>query len=312
MKKIILIGIIAICMVSAMFAGITSGKGKMSGTVLDKKTGAGIAGVTVKLYFPDQKAYHKPFPKTGKDGKWKVLFIRKGMWNLDFEKDGYMPIKISYAVDSTPGTKNTPVEIKMEATEGPVIAEDVLKKINKGKALMGEKKFANALALFDEVLAKEKDMSGVEIINLYIGNCHSMQGDYAKAIEFYKKSLAKFPTHKGLILSIGNAYNNLKDFDKAMEWFKKLKVDEIDNADTLFNIGAIAYNKGDFKTAADFFKRATIVKPEFAEAYYQLGMTYTTLENNKDALVALRKFMEIGKDSPNFETAKAIVEAYGN
>jgi superkiller protein 3 len=72
----------------------------------------------------------------------------------------------------------------------------------------------------------------------------------------------------------------------------------------------IAYNKGDFETAAKYFKKATEIDPKFGDAFFQLGMAYTGLNKQNEAVEVLKKFMEIAPDSPNFETAKAIVEAF--
>lgn len=281
----------------------------MSGIVTDKETGEPLEGVTVKLYFPDQEAYHRPFPRTDKEGKWRVLYVRKGNWYLDFEKEGYELKRISYFVDPTPGSKKPSIEIQLVKMEGPVVDAKVLEKINQAKALIGEKDYEKALKILTEVQEKNKDNEGIDIIYLYIGNIYAAQGDYRKAIEYFTISAEKFPDHQELIQSIGNAYNNLNEYDKAMEWYRKLGMENISNADTLYNIGAMAYNKGDYQGALAYFKKATEIAANFADAYFQLGMTYTALNKSTEAVTALKKFMELAPDSANYETAKAIVDA---
>jgi Flp pilus assembly protein TadD len=311
MKTFALIATMIFCVAGTLFAGgLTSGKGKLSGVVTDKETGQPLEGVVVKLFMPEVNQWHKPFPKTNKDGKWRIHYIRKGTWNIDFEKSGFETVKLSAFVDPTPGTKNPPVEVSLKKLEGPVVTETVLNEINTAKNLMAEKKFGDALKMLLKIQSENKDDPGIDIVYLYIGNCYGAQGDYNKAISFYEKSLEKFPKNKNLLVSIGNAYNNLKNFDKAMEWFLKLNIDEIGNKDTLYNIGVIAYNKGDFAGSAKYFEKATTVAPDFADAFYQLGMTLTALNKPKEAVTALKKFMEMAPDSPNFETAKAVVDAF--
>jgi tetratricopeptide (TPR) repeat protein len=296
--------------ISVFSAGLTSGKGKMSGTVTDVETGEPIPGVTVKLYFPGVKAFHKPFPKTDNEGKWKVHYVRKGRWDLDFSKSGYEVKQISFFVDPTPGTKNPPITIQLKKSEGPTVAQEVVTEIEKAKGLMVDGKYDKAVTAMLEILEKNKGESGIDIVYLYIGNCYALKGDYNKGIEYYKKSLEKFPKNKELIVSIGNAYNNINDHENAMKWFSKLKIDDIGNVDTLYNIGVISYNKGDFEGAAKCFKKTTEIDGNFADGYYQLGMTLTALNKQKEAVTALKKFMELAPDSPNFETAKAIVDAF--
>jgi tetratricopeptide (TPR) repeat protein len=310
MKKIVILLIMTTALTFLLYSGVTSGKGRMHGIVTDEDTGVPIEGVTVKLYFPDQEAYHRPFPKTDKNGKWRVLYVRKGNWYLDFEKEGYELKRISFFVDPTPGSKKPPIEMKLKKLEGPVVAAEVVEKIDRAKVLIAEKQYDKALNTLTEIKEKYKGNPGIDIVYLYIGNIYAAQRDYHKAIEYYKISVEKFPDHQDLILSIGNAYNNLNDYDKAMEWYAKLGTDNIGDADTLYNIGAIAYNKGDYNGALKYFQKAIEIKGDFADAFFQLGMTYTALGKQGEAVTALKKFMELAPDSANFETARAIVAAF--
>lgn len=310
MKTFALIVMIVYMMSGLVFAGLTTGKGKMSGVVLDKETGQPIEGVTIKLFHIEVKQFHKPFPKTNKDGKWRIHYVRKGNWNLDFEKKGYEIKKITFFVDPTPGSKNPPIEISLGKVEGPVVSDTVMKEVNAAKTLLAENKIDDALKGFLKILKENPDDPGIDIVYLYVGNCFAAKNDYNKAIDYYQQSLQKFPKNKNLLVSIGNAYNNIKDYDKAMQWFSKLSIDDIGNKDTLYNIGAIAYNKGDFDAAVKYFKKATDISPDFAEAFYQLGMTYTGLNKQAEAIAALKKVIELAPDSQNAATAKSIIDAF--
>lgn len=295
----------------SLSAGVTSGKGKMSGIVTDTETGKPIEGVTVKLFYPSQNSFHRPFPKTGKDGVWKVHYVRKGRWDLDFSKQGYEVKKISFFVDTTPGKAKPSIELSLKKMEGPAVGQEVVKEIEAAKGLMVDKKYDAAIQALEGILEKYKEESGIDIVYLYIGNCYSMKNQYQKAIEYFKKSIEKFPKNKEIILSIGNAYNNMQNFDKAIEWFNKLKIEEIGNVDTLYNIGVIAYNKGDLVKAAKFFGKSVEVDQSFAIGYYQLGMALLGVEGKqKEAVVALKKYIELDPESANAATAKEVIKAY--
>lgn len=215
--------------------GLTTGKGKMSGIVLDAETGQPIEGVTVRLFCTAANQAHLPSPVTDKEGRWKVVFILHGNWNLDFEKNGYEIKKSSFFVDITPGTKNVTIETRLNKMTGtvPVLSEEIGKEITAANNLIAENKIDEALQKLLKVVADNKEAPGIELVSLYIGNCYGAKSDYAKAIEYYQRALAVFPNNKEMIVSIGNAYNNLKDYEKAMEWFGKLSIDDIENCDTL-------------------------------------------------------------------------------
>ena len=95
-----------------------------------------------------------------------------------------------------------------------------------------------------------------------------------------------------------------------MLWFNKVPFDELDNINTLYNIGVIFYNKAKYDEAVKYFKKSTEINNEFADGFYQLGMTYTAQNKIPEALAALKRFMELDPESPNYQTAKAIVEAF--
>lgn len=303
-------GLLVFGLVFSIFSQATSGRGKMTGTVVDAETGKPIEGVTIKLYCLRAKSFHRISPKTDKSGFWKAMYLRGGLWNVDFQKGGYETKKISFIVETTPGLKKPSIDISLRKIEGPALEDVILKEIDAANKLLSERKFSKAREKFTDLLDKNKDREGIAIVNLYIGNSFAMEENYLKAIEFYTVAVEKFPKNKELLISIGNAYNNLHRFDEAMIWFKKISFEDIDNIDTLYNIGVILYNKAHYDQAIKYFQKSTQVFNEFGDGFYQLGMTYTALNKIPEALAALKRFMELDPDSPNYQTAKAIVDAF--
>ena len=307
MKKVLIIAALTILLAVTLVAQSVTGKGKLKGAVLDEKTGQPIEGVTVKLFSIKGQAYFLPSPKTDSDGKWKALFLRGGAWNIDFDKAGYETKKISARVDETPGAKQVEIEIKLGKIEGIALTADIVADLEKGNQLFADKKYTDAMQAYEKILTDNPD---VFIIYKNIGNCYFAMENYDKAIENYLKVLEKQPKSAETMTLIGNSYVNAKNLEKAMEWYQKIPFEEIKDTDTLYNIGASLANSNKNDLALKYFKRAVEVDPEFADGYYQLGMTYTALNQIPEALEALKKFMELAPDSPNFATAKAIVDAF--
>jgi tetratricopeptide (TPR) repeat protein len=308
MKKVLIMATLAILLAVTLLAqsGVV-GKGKIKGLVFDDKSGQPLEGVTVKLFSLKGQSYFSPNPKTDNEGKWKAIFLRGGSWNIDFEKAGYETKKISYRVDETPGAKQPEIEIRLAKIEGIALTTDIVAELDKGNVLFADKKYADALLAYDDILKKNPD---VFIIYKNIGNCYFAMENYDKAVEFYTKLFEKQPQSTEIMTLIGNSYVNAKNMEKAMEWYRKIPFEEIKDIDTLYNIGANLTNNNKNDLALKYFKRAVEVDAAFADGYYQLGMTYTALNQIPEALEALKKFMALAPDSPNFNTAKAIVDAF--
>jgi cytochrome c-type biogenesis protein CcmH/NrfG len=49
---------------------------------------------------------------------------------------------------------------------------------------------------------------------------------------------------------------------------------------------------------------------DFADGWYQLGMTFVAVNKQKEAIDALNTFLKLAPDSPNAQTAKAIIDAF--
>ena len=317
MKRVFLIIVFLLFTFSILFTQNTQGRAKLRGVVTDLE-GKPLRGVMVKLFSVRANGFHSQVPKTDGSGKWKALFVRGGRWKIDFEKVGYATAKMNVELAFT-GGKYTPfvsgeiqevIQVKMQKLKGPSLGENIVKEIEQVQVILSEQRIEDALKRFLQIKEKYKEVEGIAFVNLYIGNCYSMLEKYEKAIEYFKAAVEKYPENKDLIISIGNSYNNLKKFDKAMEWFNKISTDDINNEDSLYNIGVIFYNSSKYEEALKYFKKSTEVNPKFAEGFYQLGMTYTAMNKVQEAVETLKKFIEMAPDSPNYQTAKAIIDAF--
>ena len=193
---------------------------------------------------------------------------------------------------------------------GPALESDLIEEIGKAVHLYHEEKFSEALTELTRILKKNSETGTIEIVYKFIGNCYVGLKDEQKAVEAYEKALKKFPDDRELILSIGNAYMNLDEQDRAIGYFKRIPFEEIYNVDTLYNIGIYYYNRGDYENAVTYLKRSTAIADEFAVGFFQLGLAYVALDRLEAGVEALRKFMELSPESADFQTAKAITDAF--
>jgi Tfp pilus assembly protein PilF len=305
MKKIITSVSCLIVLFSAALFSQTQGKAKMRGIVYDEETGQPLPGVTVKPYCESVDAFHLPYPVTDKDGKWGVYFIRTGMWKLECEKIGYIPQSLSYRVVFDPGAIEKLIEVKLRKIKNLVVKEAIVSDMERADKLFAEKKYDQARALYEKLLAENPD---VYILNKSIGNCYFAVEDYEKALESFIRVYDKQPDRVDILTAIAHAYNNSGKKEQAAEWYLKIPFDEIRDIDTAYNTGVFFYSSGKVAEAAKYFKKSVDIDKEFADGYYQLGMASVALNKSEEAVESLRKFLQLAPESPQAATAKSVIE----
>ncbi|MBE3108931.1 MAG: carboxypeptidase regulatory-like domain-containing protein, partial [Acidobacteria bacterium] len=120
MKKIAWVCSFLLVLALVLSAQDYKGKGRVTGIINDE-AGKPLEGVTVKLFSP--KAQGGFTVQTDKDGKWLGAWIRSGSWNIDFEKIGYAPKKVS--VEISENKKNPDIAIALTKVEGLVVTDEV-------------------------------------------------------------------------------------------------------------------------------------------------------------------------------------------
>ncbi len=297
--------ILLILLAPALLMSQLRGQAKILGVVLDEETGQPIEGVTVTVYFKEADTSVSPSPVTDKDGKWKALFIRGGMWSLDFQKPGYLPQKLSHRVVFEMGVKVPEIEVRLKKMQGVVVKSEVSKDLEKGDALYNEKKYPEAIAAYESILAKNPDL---HFIRKNIGDGYFAMQNYEKALESYLQVNEKQPDRGDVLLAIANSYNNWGKPDQAMEWYTKVPVSGIRDINSAFNTGVVFANSGNQADALKYFQKSVEIDPQFADGYYQLGLCQVAVGATPEAVAALNKFIELAPDSADAPTAKAIIE----
>jgi tetratricopeptide (TPR) repeat protein len=302
MKKIALI--IALIMVvaatSALSAQDWKGKGRLGGIVLDQ-SGAPLEGVRVKLF--SLKANEGTEVKTDKSGKWMAAWIRSGAWNVDFEKIGYAPKKIS--VEISENKKNPEIEIRLDKIEGLVITDEIKDLLTKGNELYDAKDYAGALTVYQDILAKYPDAYPIQ---RNVGNCYFAQEKYDLAEQAYQKVLDKDPKNVDAIIAIGNCFANRGDAAKAMEWYSKVEFEKIEDPTVLFNLGTSYYNNAKFEDALKFYKRAVEKQKDSTDAMYQLGLCYLNLQKKVEAIATFEDYLKVDATSGRADQVRAFLD----
>ena len=283
-----------------VFSQDYKGRGRVIGHVYDEE-GNPLEGVRVKLFSLRAQDGFKIV--TDEKGKWIASWIRGGGWNVDFEKIGYMPKKISIQVKEH--ARNPEIKVTMKKVEGLVITEDLEAEFVKGNKLFEEGKYEKAVDIYEKILEKFPD---AYIINKNIGNCYFQQAKYEKAEEYYQEVLEKDPSNSDVMLAIGNCYANRGEKEKALEWYRKIEFEKLDDPTVLYNIGTNFYNNSQFEEALKYYKRAVEIKDDFLDALYQLGLSYLALGLYQDAIDIFENYLNHDPDSERASQVKGFIE----
>ena len=300
MRKIALLLIFILLITTFVLSQGYKGKGRFKGIVFDEQ-GNPLEGVKIKLY--SLKASSGFETITDANGKWRAFYVRGGAWNIDFEKPGYMPKKISAQIKEY--DKNPDLEVKLKKIEGFVITDKLKEDLREGNKLFNEEKYEEAVEAYKHVVEESPD---TYIVYMNIGNCYFQMEKYDQAEEYYKKVLEKDPKNQEAMLLIGNCYSNRGDEKKALEWYNKIEFEKIDDPTVLFNIGSNFYTQSKFEEALKYYKKAVEIRKNFLDAIYQLGLTYLTLGNSQDAIKTFDNYLKFDQDSKRAYQVKGFIE----
>jgi Flp pilus assembly protein TadD len=290
MKRISLL-VVFMFMLSLMLPAQTyKGKGRMSGFVFDQD-GNPIEGVTVKLLSMRAQAGFEV--TTDKDGKWVAAWLRGGGWNVDFDKFGYEPKKISVSIQEM-GKKPPPIETRLNKVEGMVVSDDLKAELTKGNEFFNNGQYQEAIAVYTKMLEENPD---IYVLNKNIGNCYFEMEDYEQAEKQYLLILEQDPENSDALISIGNCYANRSENETALEWYGKVEFEKITDTTVLYNVGTNLYNSGNYADALRYYQRSVEIQPDNLDGIYQLGLCNLTLGNKEEAVKSFEKYLEADTES---------------
>jgi len=156
-----------------------------------------------------------------------------------------------------------------------------------GHILVSDKKYKEAIKLFDEVEAIKPDAGIVLKMNTY-----EAMKDNAKAIEQARKVINKYPNSARGYLLLGSVYENQKDYNSAINEVKNgLHVDGND-VNALLYLGKLCESNKDYNKAMAAYVDATHKKPDFVPAIHAQGALLDLLGKKKEAADKYRICLE--------------------
>ena len=296
--RITVLALVAALIAPAAHAQGWRGMGRLAGKVTDEQ-GKPLEGVTVKFELPGSGGTQA---KTNNKGEWALGGIAPGAWHVDFDKAGYDSVRITVSVEELSRVPPIQTKLKQSAVDpNTVIQAELLK----ASGLLGEKKFGEARAIYEGILAKYPQAYQVEplIARTYYG-----EQQYDKAIDHLKIAVAKDPGAIENKLLLGNI---LIERGRAEEGRRVLaSVDDaaVKDPTTFVNVGIGLINQEKPDEALVYFEKAIGRFPQSGDAYYYRALIRLQKDDREGAKADLKKFLELAPNAPEAAAARKALE----
>jgi cytochrome c-type biogenesis protein CcmH/NrfG len=288
------------------------GRGRLEGTVKDPG-GQPIAGAKVSLRW--EGGTEGPDLTTNKKGRWAILGLTGGNWDVDITAPGYQPKQTSIRVSEVTRNPNLDVELQPEVKKeaprevitvgGKEVSKEVADAIDKGNAAMGAKNYSEAKAEYLKALPSLPDNMSI-LTNLELSSYFAK--DYDDALKFARQIVEKDPESYTSWLMIAELELQKGNFDEGKVALAKVPDDKITDPQPYMNMAILYYNKGKAPEAEDYFTRALAKDPNQPDAYFYRGLARYQEKHMADAKADLHKYLDLAPDGSEAQTAKDLLK----
>jgi Tfp pilus assembly protein PilF len=280
--------------IAALFAAMTlmaaedwRGQNRLAGSVVDSKSGAPVKGAKLELRY-GRGGHGGPDITSDNNGKWAILGLAAGPWDVDVSAPGYDTRKV--AVQMTEGQRIPPMKIELDPA-APAVAAPADTPLAQEELKIGG-------------VAVSKEIAGA----VEAGNAALTAKNYADAVTNFEKASAALPTVAPIKFALARAYDGAGNVEKAIATLAELH--QADPANTqyasiytemLLNAGIAQMNKKAPAAALPYFTKAIAADEKSHLGYYYRGLAYIQAGKAKDAKADLDKVVEL---APNSDEAK--------
>ena len=314
MRRIAGFTLALVLMAGVAWAQDWRGTGRLMGKVVDEQ-GKPLDGVVVHASLPALTHGVLAEAKSDKKGEWSVEDVAEGGWELSFEKDGYHPSKANADVDENGRSSPVRTALKKMFDPNAFIKEEG----TKAEALMAQKNYAAARAVYEGIIAKVPEVSGQ--MQQFLARTYYMDGKLAEASAHLKEGLAKDPANAQMKILLVTILLETGSTDEAAQVLAGLEETKITEPTLWVNFAVALVKKQKAADAVAYLDKAVAKFPQTPEPYYYRAVVLVDLVNaQKDpkdpervARVAkmradLTKFLQLAPTSPDAENAKKLLE----
>lgn len=304
------ITILSVLLVNSLSAQSGRGKGRINGRVLDE-SGKAIPNAKILLLYEDKII--KIETTSDKSGKWAALGLGTGKYRIKASAKGYIPTQTLVFVRQL--SRNEPVIFKLKQADRPVASEELMKFLDQGNKYFDEKKYDEAIPSFQKLLDEHPELYKVKY---KIADCYREKKDFDKALQIYEEVIVTAKEKKDIntaaeaMGTIGGMYLNKKDLKKAQLYFQQSIEMNPKNEILAYNVGEINFDSNNVDNAIKYFKIAATIKPTWSVPFMKLAYCYLNKGDNANAIINLKKVIELEPNSENGKIAQDIIKSLSN
>ena len=320
MRKRIAIAVVVVVAGALAAAGLFAqewrgGKARAEGTVKGPN-GEPIPNATVSLRWT-QSGKGGPDLKTDKKGKWAIMGLASGDWNIDISAPGYQTKQVTITLSQ--GDRIPPLETQLEAAPeakaesheeirvgGKTISKEASEAIEKGNAAFAEKRFADARENYSKALAELPDN---EPLIMRLAAVYEGEGNRPEALKYARMAVEKNPEDTFGWMLIATIELENGNLDSGKEALSKIPPEKITHPDVYLNMGIVLYNKKKAAEAEAAFDRALAIQADLPEGYYYRGLARLSQKKTAEAKADLQKYLELAPDGSEAKDVKELLSS---
>ena len=286
------------------------GKARLYGAVVDEK-GNPVPRAVVSIEY--EKGGLKAKTDCDKNGEWSFVGLGRGNFRVTASAEGFLDsITVVYVQQLE---KNPPVKIILredKEKKARVKDEASLLELEKGNQLFAERKFEEALEIFQKFAELNPN---VYQIYFNIGDVFREKGEYDKANEQYAIAQAKAKEKADVVMqakalaSFGEVCLRQEKFKEAQEFFTQSIALNPKDEILAYNVAEIFFGRNQIDEAIKNYQLAIQIKPEWSEPYLKMGYAYLNKGDMAKAVESLNEFLKHDPESPQAPVIKSLIES---
>jgi len=321
LKKTFTLAAAVLCLAATLFAGEDwRGNNRLAGVIVDKATGKPVANAKIML-----RKGNSGGPDVNGDagGKWAVLGLSSGGWNLDVAAPGYVTRQLSVGITENQRIPTMKIELEPQAAApqatadaapaaaeqvkigGQVVSKDIADAVESGNAALTAKDYKGAVADYEKAVAA---LPGFMPLKFALARAYYGANDLTKATAAMEDVYNSDTANAQYAALYANMLLEGGQFDKAKAVIEKVPDGALD-MNTLLNAGIALMNRKQPGAAVAYFTKAVNLDPKSHLGYYYRGLAQIQHGKAKEAKSDLLKVLELAPDSDEAKEVKEYLKS---